>query len=382
PVLPLTQPATRITLSNVPPFISDIYLINTLWRATAVLSPMKKILSGCKSPLLKHVVSHRRQVFMILNNRSEEFDYRFMVKVDGYDYQLFATSSLLKCFGCGEEGHIVRACPNRAGSAGARPGGSAAGRYGKNGARGRRREARSCGAPADRRPRTEGAAAEQQGEHGDHTEVTSGGGVEEMVVEGAGEVGEVVGNTGEKVGETGEQGGTGERVGETGEVQGETGEVQGETGEKVEVAGERVGGRSDSGAPGGLVGELSTAGETPDLLGEVVEIRSETGGRSEMETGEAAGTQRESAATACASVVDPRVLESVFVCASASAPAKQRAKRTCCQEWGRGVRPGGWKARQPSLLSATARQRQTCQTAATCPTSPLPVRKINTIQKI
>uniref|UniRef100_H3BZL1 CCHC-type domain-containing protein n=1 Tax=Tetraodon nigroviridis TaxID=99883 RepID=H3BZL1_TETNG len=379
-------PATRITLSNVPPFISDEFLVNELSRHGKVVSPMKKILSGCKSPLLKHVVSHRRQVFMILNNRSEEFDYRFMVKVDGYDYQLFATSSLLKCFGCGEEGHIVRACPNRAGSAGAaRPSGSAAGRYGKNGARGRRREARSCGAPADRRPRTaEGAAAEQQGEHGDHTEVTSGGGVEEMVVEGAGEVGEVVGNTGEKVGETGEvQGETGEKVGETGEVQGETGEVQGETGEKVEVAGERVGGRSDSGAPGGLVGEVGAAGETPDLLGEVVEIRSETGGRSEMETGEAAGTQSESATTVCASAVDPRVLESVFVCASASAPAKQRAKaRTCCQEWGRGVRPGGWKARQPSLLSATAKQRQTCQTAATCLTPPLPVRKITIIQKI
>ncbi|TWW53588.1 Transposon TX1 uncharacterized 149 kDa protein ORF 2 [Takifugu flavidus] len=55
-VLPLTQPSTRITLSNVPP------------------------------------------------------------KVEEIDYMLYASSSVMKCFGCGEEGHLIRACPGRAGS--------------------------------------------------------------------------------------------------------------------------------------------------------------------------------------------------------------------------------------------------------------------------
>ncbi|TWW81823.1 Transposon TX1 uncharacterized 82 kDa protein ORF 1 [Takifugu flavidus] len=110
----LTQPAARITLSNVPPFISDEFLVRELSRPGKVFSPFRKMLSGCKSPLLRHVVSHRRQVHMILNNRAEEFNYRFIVRVDDFDYTLFATSSTLKCFICGEEGHLARACASHA----------------------------------------------------------------------------------------------------------------------------------------------------------------------------------------------------------------------------------------------------------------------------
>ncbi|TWW54587.1 Transposon TX1 uncharacterized 149 kDa protein ORF 2, partial [Takifugu flavidus] len=104
------------TLSNVPPFISDEFLVRELSRHGKVVSPIRKMLSGCKSPLLRHVVSHRRQVHMILNNRAEEFNYRFIVRVDDFDYTLFATSSALKCFNCNEEGHLARACPSRVAS--------------------------------------------------------------------------------------------------------------------------------------------------------------------------------------------------------------------------------------------------------------------------
>ncbi|TWW77600.1 Transposon TX1 uncharacterized 82 kDa protein ORF 1 [Takifugu flavidus] len=111
----LPQPSTRVTLI-VPPFISEEFLARDLARFGKIVSPIRKVLSGCKSPLLKHVVSHRRQVYMILNNRAEELNVCFHVKVEDFDYMLYASSSVMKCFGCGEEGHLIRACLGRAGS--------------------------------------------------------------------------------------------------------------------------------------------------------------------------------------------------------------------------------------------------------------------------
>ena len=71
------------------------FLSRELSRHGKIVSPVKKIMSGCKSQLLKHVVSHRRQLYMILNKRSEELNLRFIVKVDDYEYWIFATSSVM-----------------------------------------------------------------------------------------------------------------------------------------------------------------------------------------------------------------------------------------------------------------------------------------------
>lgn len=47
---------------------------------------------------------------MILNNRDAELNLRLHVKVHDYDYVIFATSLVRKCFGCGEEGWRGQAC--------------------------------------------------------------------------------------------------------------------------------------------------------------------------------------------------------------------------------------------------------------------------------
>ena len=80
-----------------------------LSRHGKIVSPIKKVLSGCKSPLLHHMVPHRRQLFMILNNSNEELNLSFCLKID----VLFATSNVMKCFGCGKEGHVIRVCPEK-----------------------------------------------------------------------------------------------------------------------------------------------------------------------------------------------------------------------------------------------------------------------------
>ncbi len=76
-------------------------------RHGKIVSPVRKLPSGCKSPLLKHVVSHRRQVHMILNKKDEELNLLFNLKVDDFECVVFVTSGTLKCFGCGKEDQLV-----------------------------------------------------------------------------------------------------------------------------------------------------------------------------------------------------------------------------------------------------------------------------------
>ncbi|TWW77387.1 Transposon TX1 uncharacterized 82 kDa protein ORF 1 [Takifugu flavidus] len=233
-VTPLTQPAARITLSNVPPFISDEFLVRELSRHGKVVSPIRKMLSGCKSPLLRHVVSHRRQVHMILNNRAEEFNYRFIVRVDDFDYTLFATSSALKCFNCNEEGHLARACPSRVASDAQAAEPAATAPVAPPAPRpvppARRRWLSAEGSSAA----PDGATAESQMEEKRdecvrESEVSGESEIVEMVVEMNGETGDRI--------QTGEQGTVGQVMGGLdgpGIVAGERGEGEVSTGERGE----------------------------------------------------------------------------------------------------------------------------------------------------
>ncbi|KAI3355591.1 hypothetical protein L3Q82_018419, partial [Scortum barcoo] len=58
-------------------------------------------------------VTPTRQVQMILNKKDEELSLVFNLRVDDFEYVVFVTSGTLKCFGCGREGHLVRACPEK-----------------------------------------------------------------------------------------------------------------------------------------------------------------------------------------------------------------------------------------------------------------------------
>ena len=113
PVLPLVSPAKRITVSNAPPFIKTDDLARELSRYGQLMSPIKMVPLECKSPKLRHVMCPRRHVVMILKDNTADLNLTFSFKVDGFTYVVFATSDTMKCFGCGEEGHLVLSCPRR-----------------------------------------------------------------------------------------------------------------------------------------------------------------------------------------------------------------------------------------------------------------------------
>lgn len=112
PVFPLVSPAKKITISNAPPFIKNENLSKALSRYGQLVSPIKMVPLGCKSPKLKHVVCRRGSVYMLPKDADSQLNLTLTFSVKGFNYVIFVTSEMtMKCFGCGAEGHPIRACP-------------------------------------------------------------------------------------------------------------------------------------------------------------------------------------------------------------------------------------------------------------------------------
>lgn len=111
-VLPLSMPAKKVIISNVPPFVSDVILTEALSRYGKLVSPIKKIPISSESPLLKHIVSFRRFVYMIIPDDAD-LDLTLNFRIEDFSYSIFVTTGQAKCFGCRFKGHLIRNCPNK-----------------------------------------------------------------------------------------------------------------------------------------------------------------------------------------------------------------------------------------------------------------------------
>ena len=106
---PLVRPTTRITLSNVYPEIPNSVLIKNLSSFCKVVSQIRPIPLGLKQKNLSHIMSFRRQVHVLLAPNISPPDH-LNLTFSGVNYRVFLTTESVRCFNCGEFGHISKNC--------------------------------------------------------------------------------------------------------------------------------------------------------------------------------------------------------------------------------------------------------------------------------
>lgn len=113
PVTPLSAPATKVIVSNAPPFISNEAIVKELLRFGKIASPVKAVPLGCKDAALKHVLSFRRMVYMFLSSPERTLEASFRVTHGESSFMVYASSESLRCFECGDLGHKRFSCPKK-----------------------------------------------------------------------------------------------------------------------------------------------------------------------------------------------------------------------------------------------------------------------------
>ena len=73
-----------------------------------MVSPIKSVRLGGKSPRVNHVFTYRRYVFMVLKNNEVDLNLVLKFKVKIFDHTVLATSDNLMRLKCGQEGHFAR----------------------------------------------------------------------------------------------------------------------------------------------------------------------------------------------------------------------------------------------------------------------------------
>lgn len=108
-ITPLVKPTERLVLSNVYPELPNAVIARNLSSFCKPVSAIKPIPLGIKDKELSHVMSFRRQVHAIIETNVTIPDHMNIFHA-GVNYRVFISNDSVKCFSCGENGHISKHC--------------------------------------------------------------------------------------------------------------------------------------------------------------------------------------------------------------------------------------------------------------------------------
>lgn len=108
----LVKPAKRVIISGIEPFIPNECLTPHLEVLGRVLpNSLRYISASIKTPRLSHVLSHRREVLILLNDTNADVNGSIEIKHMEKKYRVFISSDSMKCFQCKQSGHLRKDCP-------------------------------------------------------------------------------------------------------------------------------------------------------------------------------------------------------------------------------------------------------------------------------
>lgn len=100
PVVPLSTPAVKVTISNVAYFLREEELARNLVSSGKITIPIRWTPLGCTAPEIQHVLSFCRLVYTILNNALKNLDVSLKYRIGERDYSMLVATKDMACFHC------------------------------------------------------------------------------------------------------------------------------------------------------------------------------------------------------------------------------------------------------------------------------------------
>lgn len=113
PIRRLVTPAKRVVISNICPSIPHDQIETALRDfGLQLVSPVSFLRAGIQGDEYSHILSFRRQVFIIPPADNYELQTSLVIPFENNAYRIFLSTDKMECFVCKQSGHIANNCPN------------------------------------------------------------------------------------------------------------------------------------------------------------------------------------------------------------------------------------------------------------------------------